>query len=266
MDVLYIVLLALIQGITEFLPISSSAHLILPAQLSSLPDQGLVFDVAAHLGSLIAVMFYFRRDLLQLSQAWLAQVFKQQSSQQAQLAWQIIFATIPAVIMGLCIEWLALELRSLLIIATTTVLFGIILGVADKLAQNNTRQHTNMRDAWLIGLLQCLALIPGTSRSGITMTGALLLGLSKQAAARFSFLLSIPLILAASALKSWQLLQSDSSISLLPLLLVMGFSGLTAWLCIHLFLRLIDRIGFMPFVIYRLLLGISLFTVYLVTG
>ena len=261
-DSLYVLFLAFIQGVTEFLPISSSAHLILPSHVFGLEDQGLLFDVAAHLGSLLAVMVYFRQDIFQLSQAWLRDFGRSPETIEAKLAWQIIFATIPAVIVGLCIEMMQVDMRSILIIATTTSVFAIVLGVADKLSKHNARQETDIRDAWLIGLLQCLALIPGTSRSGITMTGALLLGLTRDAAARFSFLLSIPLILAASALKCIELIQSDVSVDWPGLILVIALSAVTAWLCIRLFLQWINRIGFMPFVIYRLVLAALLYWLY----
>jgi len=262
MDILQVVFLALIQGITEFLPISSSAHLILPSQLLGFKDQGLAFDVAVHLGSLLAVLAYFRQDILRLACAWLAQISQGQKSADSYLAWQIIFATLPAVFAGLMIDLFDIQMRSILIIASTTIIFGVVLGLADKLSNQNQRQTSTMRDAIIIGLAQCLALIPGTSRSGITMTAGLFLGLEKETAARFSFLLSIPLILAASSLKTLELIESQVPVDWLMLALGIGLSCLTAYACIALFLSWINRIGFMPFVIYRLILGFILLFIY----
>lgn len=262
MDYLQVVLLAFIQGITEFLPISSSAHLILPSQLFGFEDQGLAFDVAVHLGSLLAVMAYFRKDILVLAQAWLLDVFKKIKSSESAFAWQIIGGTIPAVIVGLILSILHVEMRSLLVIASSTIIFGVVLGVADKISAKANRQKTTYKDAWIIGFAQCLALIPGTSRSGITMTAGLMLGLDKHTAARFSFLLSIPLILAASALKSLELIQSSVSVDWLMLVTGIVLSSITAYGCIKLFLKWINQIGFMPFVIYRLALGSVLLAIY----
>ncbi|MCK5880860.1 MAG: undecaprenyl-diphosphate phosphatase, partial [Sinobacterium sp.] len=160
MDYLHVFFLAFIQGITEFLPISSSAHLILPSKLLGFDDQGLAFDVAVHLGSLIAVIAYFRQDIVQLAKAWCNDVCKRQKTTESMLAWQIIIATIPAVITGFILNYLHIEMRSLLIIASTTILFGVVLGVADKMSQGASRERTTQRDAVLIGLAQCLALIP----------------------------------------------------------------------------------------------------------
>ena len=262
MNYLQVILLAVIQGITEFLPISSSAHLILPAQIFGFDDQGLAFDVAVHLGSLLAVIAYFKRDIVVLIKAWCANVFKQEKSLEAALAWQIIVATIPAVIVGLLLDLYNIEMRSILIIAATTLFFGVILGIADKMSNKAIRQHTTTQDAWLIGLAQCLALIPGTSRSGITMTAGLMLGLNKQTAARFSFLLSIPLIVAAGTLKAYELSQSDTDIQWLMLVTGVVLSCVTAYGCIKLFLQWINEIGFMPFVIYRMILGCLLLAIY----
>ncbi len=262
MDYLQVVLLAFIQGITEFLPISSSAHLILPSQLFGLDDQGLAFDVAVHLGSLLAVIAYFRADIIQLTKAWFKDICHQRKTIESLLAWQIILATIPAVIVGFALDHFHIEMRSILVIASTTILFGVVLGVADRMSVNAGRENTTTKDAWVIGFAQCLALIPGTSRSGITMTAGLMLGLNKHTAARFSFLLSIPLIIAASILKTLDLVQSGLAVDWLMLSTGIFLSGITAYACIKLFLQWINQIGFMPFVIYRLVLGVILLVVY----
>lgn len=261
MDVLYLAALAIIQGLTEFLPISSSAHLILPSQLLGWPDQGLAFDVAVHIGSLGAILFAFRRDVWGIAYAWFAQFGERGQTNESRLGWAIILGTLPAVVIGLLVEdWVEVSGRSVTVIATTTILFGVVLGIADALGVRRLPlERMTLKPALLIGFAQAIALIPGTSRSGITMTAALMLGYTRQAAARFSFLLSIPLILAAGSLKGFELLHSGNAAQWSEILLGMAFSFVAALICIKLFLAALDRIGMLPFVIYRLLLGIALF-------
>lgn len=261
MDVFQLAALAIIQGLTEFLPISSSAHLILPSQLFGWSDQGLAFDVAVHIGSLGAVLFAFRHEVWRILHAWFTQFGERGQTPESRLGWAIIIATIPAVIFGLLIEdWVESAGRSVLVIATTTIIFGVLLGIADKRGSRiQPIEKMTLKTALLIGLAQAIALIPGTSRSGITMTAALMLGFTRQAAARFSFLLSIPLILAAGSLKGLELAQSGTATQWHEIFLGIVFSFVAAWLCIKLFLAALDKIGMMPFVIYRLLLGVVLF-------
>ncbi len=260
MDIIQLIVLALMQGLTEFLPISSSAHLILVPALLGWEDQGLVYDVAVHFGSLFAVVFYFRKDIREVLFAWFSRVSGGEATEQSRLGWAVIIGTIPAVIFGLLIkDYVETVLRSPLVIATTTILFGLLLWYADRTATYiRTEKTLTAKDAVKIGLAQALALIPGTSRSGITMTAGLMLGLTRKAAARFSFLLSIPLILAASGLKTKDLIEAGGPIDLFGLTFVTVLSCISAYLCIHFFLKIIDRIGMMPFVIYRLLLGVFL--------
>lgn len=268
MSLIQIILLALVQGLTEFLPISSSAHLILPAQLLGWPDQGLAFDVAVHVGSLMAVLAYFWRDIWQIALAWLGQFRHRQQTPDSRLGWAIIIATIPAGLAGVLLDdWIAANLRSVLVIAITTIFFGLLLGLADRYAKvGQSVRHIKLPHAVVIGLAQMLALIPGTSRSGITMTAALFLGYSKSAAARFSFLLSVPIIVAAGAWMTKDLIgQQLSSEQWWQLGLGTLVSAVAAWVCIKLFLQWIEKIGYWPFVIYRLLLGIGLLTL-LATG
>ena len=255
-DVVRATVLALIQGFTEFLPISSSAHLILPSQLLGWEDQGLGFDMALHLGSLVAVLFYFRRDLVQVSRAMLVQVGGGQASDESRLGWHIVIATIPVLVAGLLFQDLAeTSLRSVTVITTTTLVFGLLLGIADRTAkQNRTLAQVNWQISLIIGLAQMLAIVPGTSRSGITMTVALFCNMERYAAARFSFLLSIPTIGAAASLKLLELLGTPC-INWSELIYAMVLAVLTAFVCIHYFLKLISTLGFLPFVVYRLLLG-----------
>jgi len=259
-DLLQIILLAIVQGLTEFLPISSSAHLILVPLVLKWPDQGLAFDVAVHVGSLVAVLFYFRREVGKMLVAWTQSLAGGEPSNDSQLAWWIILGTIPAVIIGFAFKgFIETELRSPWVIAATTIVFGLLLWYADRLPTKSRSEYSlGLKDVLIIGFFQAIALIPGTSRSGITITAGLLLGMSRRAAARFSFLLSMPIIVASGALQTLDLLQSSLPIDWLALILAIVLSAISAGLCIHYFLKLIDGIGMLPFVIYRLLLGVLL--------
>lgn len=251
-------ILALVQGLTEFLPVSSSAHLILPSRLLGWADQGLAFDVAVHVGSLLAVILYFRRDLLALAMGSWSWLLRREEKQQAQMVLWLMLATLPVGLAGVLLDdFVEQKLRSLAVIATSTLVFGILLGLADR--RRGGVSGLNLKIALWIGLAQVLAIIPGTSRSGVTMTAGLLCGLQRDAAARFSFLLSIPVISAAGLLKGHELYSSSEAVPWAELLTAMVVSALTAYLCIHWFLRLLDRIGFMPFVIYRVILSAILF-------
>lgn len=257
MDLLQIIILAIVQGLTEFLPISSSAHLILVPLILKWPDQGLAFDVAVHVGSLFAVLFYFRQTVRSLLQAWLGSLTGGKVSANSRLAWWVIFGTIPAVIIGYLFKGLIeTDLRSPWVIAATTIGFGLLLLLADKVgSRRRSETQLGLIDVIVIGFFQALALIPGTSRSGITMTAGLFLGMTRRAAARFSFLLSMPIIFASGVLQTRDLIQSSVTIDWLALLIAVVLSAFSAGLCIHLFLTLIERMGMLPFVIYRLLLG-----------
>ena len=256
----HIVFLAVIQGLTEFLPISSSAHLILPAQLLHWPDQGLAFDVAVHVGTLIAIVGYFRKDIAQIVVAWCVSIRDKRSTSNSRLAWWICLATLPACVAGLLFDDLiSTHLRSLEVIAYTTIGFGVLLWFSDKYgASQKTEEDFGLKSVIYIGFAQALALIPGTSRSGITMTAARFLGFSRECAARFSFLLSIPLILAAGGLKSIELVSSDIAVDWASIFMGVILSAISAYLCIYLFLKWLNKIGFFPFFVYRLVLGIAL--------
>ncbi|MFQ3198750.1 MAG: undecaprenyl-diphosphatase [Paraglaciecola sp.] len=252
-----IIILAIIQGITEFLPISSSAHLILPSILLGWDNQGLAFDVAVHVGSLFAVMIYFRNDIVRMLVAWFGAGFSSHQTDDSKLAWWVIIATIPAVIVGFAGKAFIEEYaRSALVIACTTIGFGLLLWYADRRAtQTKTVYQLTWKNALFVGFAQALALIPGTSRSGITMTAGLMLGMDRESAARFSFLLSIPVIIGAGLLATLDLLGSPDAVDWNTLLCGAVLSFISAYACIYLFLSWISRIGMLPFVIYRLLLG-----------
>jgi undecaprenyl-diphosphatase len=260
MDLIHIIVLSLLQGFTEFLPISSSAHLILPSKILGWTDQGLAFDVATHIGTLAAVMLYFRRDVFAITQGWLTTGFSERMNDNGRLAWAIVIATIPAGLVGLIYgDWIEASLRSSEVIAYATIGFGLLLLVADQKAnEHKTILQMTLLAAVVIGLFQALALIPGTSRSGITITAALFLGFQRDAAARFSFLISIPLILAAGLLKTKELVEQATQVDWVTIGLAASISAISAYVCIYFFLALINRIGMMPFVVYRLLLGVML--------
>lgn len=249
--------LALVQGVTEFLPISSSAHLILPSQVFGWPDQGLAFDVAVHAGTLSAVCFYYRADLARMFAGAGRGLVERRLNEDLRLGLLVVWATIPAVVLGFVFkDQVETVARSAKVITATTLIFGVLLWVADRRGQRRlTLTQLGWMAALLVGLAQAVALIPGTSRSGITITAALLLGYTRTESARFSFLLSIPVILGAALLKGRDLLTATQAVDWT--LIATGFvvSAVTAWLAIVFFLRLLERVGMLPFVLYRLLLG-----------
>jgi len=258
-DWLQLVALALLQGLTEFLPISSSAHLILPSQLLDWPDQGLAFDVAVHVGSLLAVVFYFRQRLAGLATGWARQLTGKGRSEASDLVWLLALATVPAGLAGLLgSDFIEANLRSDWVIAIATIVFGLLLGAADRWGSHRL-VAIGWRAALVVGLFQALALIPGTSRSGITITAALLLGYRREAAAEFSFLLSIPIIALSGLYMAVGLI--GGSVDWAVLIAAAALSGLAALACIALFMRWVEQIGMAPFVLYRLLLGAALLLV-----
>ncbi len=264
MDLWQLIILAIVQGLTEFLPISSAAHLILLPALAGWADQGLAFDVAVHVGTLIAVVAYFRRELAAMARAWTDSVLHRRQTEDSRLAWAILLGTIPVGLGGLLFnDLVAHHLRSPLVIAATTIGFGLLLWWADHHGQRTRDEYSlRWRDVLLIGLAQMVALIPGTSRSGITLTAGLMLGLTRQAAARFSFLLSIPVIVLAGGWEAVEVARGASPISWPGMIVGALVSGVVAYWTIHFFMQLLDRIGMMPFVAYRLVLGIILLALY----
>ena len=256
MPILHIVVLALIQGVTEFLPVSSSGHLALVPILTCWPDQGLIIDVAVHVGTLGAVVLYFWRDVFGMVGGVLS-VARGRRDPQAKLAGLIILATVPVIVAGYFLHRYGIDgLRSLRVIAWATLGFGIVLWVADKAGMTLRRmQHLGVSDGIIIGLSQVLALIPGTSRSGITMTAARLLGMERTDAARFSMLLSIPTIVGAGTLTGMDLYQSGDARLSYDAMLAAGLAFVTALIAISLLMAWLKRSSFTPFVIYRILFG-----------
>ncbi len=264
MDLMHTLVLAIVQGLTEFLPISSSGHLILVPVLLGWPDQGLPFDVAVHLGTLGAVVFYFRRELWPMTRDALGTLRGGARTRESDLAWWVLIGTLPAVIVGgLFGGFIADALRSPLVIAATTAGFGFLLWVADlRGGRDRDEADIGWRDALIIGLAQAVALIPGTSRSGITITAALFLGLHRQAAARFSFLLSIPIILAATCYELLKLYREPEPADWSVLAIGALAAGVVAYLTIRGFVALLGRIGMAPFALYRLFLAAVLWWIY----
>lgn len=264
MEKLQIIVLALVQGLTEFLPISSSAHLILVPYLTGWPDQGLAFDVAVHVGTLSAVVIYFRKEIKRMSFAWFSSL-KGRHTEDSKLAWAVLIGTIPVGLAGLLFKDVISEhLRTPLVIAMTTILFALLLGYSHCSGKQQRNEYSlSWKDIIVIGCAQAISLIPGTSRSGITITAGLFLGLTAPAAARFSFLLSIPVIVLAGGVEALEYLKVANAGDMSDLVYGALISVFSAYLCIHFFLMLLDKIGMTPFVVYRLLLGILLLMVYL---
>ncbi len=264
MDLLSAIVLAIAQGLTEFWPISSSGHLILVPRFLGWEDQGLAFDVALHFGTLMAVMAYFRREVFAVPQDWLKSlVGAAHEPANARLGWSVIIATIPAGIVGLRFEEIAsTEFRSALLVASTTAGYGILLWAADRFRTSRVADERTLswRQALLIGCAQSLAIVPGTSRSGATITAGLLLGLSRRAATRFSFLLSIPIILLASLLEAWELLTVETDVAWGLISVGVVTAAATGYFCIAVLLRVVERVGMAPFAIYRLLLAALIVT------
>lgn len=257
MDFLQTLILAIVQGITEFLPISSSAHLILTSQFLGWKDQGVTFDLALNVGTLLAVVIYFRKDVATIIRDTLASIIQRKTVGTSKLGWLLALATIPAGLFGLLLmDIVDTHLRSPWVILLTTVFYAILLWLSDKYGKKvKAMEAMNLKNAMMIGGAQALALIPGTSRSGITITTALFLGYDFQTASRFSFLMAIPVIFLATAVKI-----TDDALSLdnLPwgsFILGCAISFVTAMLAIHYFLKWLNRWGMTPYVLYRLALG-----------
>ena len=256
MSVLHIVVLALVQGLTEFLPISSSGHLILVPALTGWPDQGLIIDVAVHVGTLGAVVVYFWRDLWAMVLG-LWHLTSGRVEAGARLAGYLVIATVPVLIAGFAVNYYAADaLRSVTVIAWATLVFGIVLYVADRTGMTVRHvEHLGVGDAVIIGCAQVLALIPGTSRSGITMSAARLLGMERSEAARFSMLLSIPAILGAGTLKGLDLYRLGDVELTSAAVLAAGLAFVAAWATIFALMAWLRRSTFTPFVVYRVFLG-----------
>lgn len=250
------------QGLSEFLPISSSGHLVLVPYFFGWPDQGLAFDVAVHVGTLFAVIAYFRRELAAMIRAWFGSLAGRGMTPDARLAWCVIVGTIPVGLVGLLFGGAIEEkLRNPVAVATTLALFGAVMWVADRFGRRERNEYSvGWRDAILIGCAQALALMPGTSRSGITMTMARTLGFTREGAARFSFLLAVPGIGMAGAYEGLKLATGTGPPVDWPVIgLGVAVAAVTGYACIAWLLRIINRVGLGPFAVYRFLVAGILF-------
>jgi undecaprenyl-diphosphatase len=254
---LQIIILAIVQGLTEFLPISSSGHLVLVPYLFQWTDQGLAFDVAVHVGSLAAVCIFFRRDIASLISGGVQVLGGDVKTAESRMALAIALGTIPAALAGLLFaSWIEQNLRDPAVIVYTLAGYGILMALADRYGRRERNiSGVGFKDAFIIGCAQALALVPGTSRSGVTITAARILGFERQDAARFSFLLSAPVILLAAGYKFVEMVASDVIVEWGQLGLGVLVSCVVAYISIEFFMRVVTRIGLAPFAIYRLILA-----------
>ena len=257
MTELQVIVLAIVQGLTEFLPISSSGHLVLVPAFLGWADQGLAFDVAVHFGSLIAVLLFFRKDVHGLLRGSAQVLGANVKTIESRMALGIGLGTIPAAIAGLMFaDWIAANLRSPTVIVYTLSGYAVLMVLADRYGRKSREiASVQIKDAVLVGLAQALALVPGTSRSGITISAAMALGFERQDAARFSFLLAVPVILLATLYSLYGLLTSNIAVAWGQLAIGVLVSAIVAYLSIEFFMRFVSRIGLLPFAIYRLILA-----------
>lgn len=258
MEAWHVILLALVQALTEFLPVSSSGHLALAGFFFGWPYQGLTFDLALHVGTLLAVVVYFRRDLWTIGRDTLALRRLADATTTQRLGLGILLATIPGAVVGAAMPDAFTEsLRTPVLIASNLIVFGLLLWLADARGRG-ARDEASLgyRGALLIGAAQALALIPGTSRSGITLTAGLALGLTRTAAARYSFLMSVPITALATAHGAMTLIRGGTGLEWDTLALGVVVSGLAGIAVIHFLLAVLNRVGTAPFVVYRVGLGL----------
>ncbi|HEY9080598.1 undecaprenyl-diphosphate phosphatase [Magnetovibrio sp.] len=263
MPILHIVILALVQGVTEFLPISSSGHLVLVPWLAGWPDQGLILDVAVHVGTLGAVMAYLWRDIAAMLGGLWRFVQGKGMNDGVKLAFYLVLGTLPVIAAGLLMKkYVPGGIRSIEVIGWATLGFGVLLWLVDRFSVTLRRmEHLKLFDVAIIGVSQCLALIPGTSRSGITMTTARLLGMERRDSARFSMLLSIPAIVGAGTLMGLELYKIGDPVQIDAALAGVAFAFISALVAIALMMAWLKHASFTPFVIYRLALGALLLAI-----
>ncbi|MBP5941019.1 undecaprenyl-diphosphate phosphatase [Streptomyces acidiscabies] len=264
-------ILGLVQGLTEFLPVSSSAHLRLTAAFSGWEDPGAAFTAITQIGTEAAVLIYFRKDIGRIIGAWSKSLFKKEmrSDHDAKMGWLVIVGSIPIGVLGLTLkDQIEGPFRDLRITATMLIVIGVVMGVADRLAardeadrrhrapkQRKALENLGVKDGLIFGLCQACALIPGVSRSGATITGGLFMGYKREAAARYSFLLAIPAVLASGLFETKDALESDH-VSWGPTIFATGIAFVTGYVVISWFMKFISTKSFMPFVYYRIALGV----------
>ncbi|MFP8906206.1 undecaprenyl-diphosphate phosphatase [Streptomyces atacamensis] len=266
-------ILGLVQGLTEFLPISSSAHLRLTAVFAGWEDPGAAFTAVTQIGTETAVLIYFRKDIARIVSAWFRSLYDRPARREhdAKLGWLVIVGSIPIGVLGLTLkDHIEGPFRDLRLIATTLIVLGIVLGVADRLAARDTSggrhravrerkslERLTVRDGLLFGMAQAMALVPGVSRSGATISGGLFMGYTREAAARYSFLLAIPAVLASGLFELTEI--GEGHVSWAPTIFATVLSFFVAYAVIAWFMKFISTKSFMPFVVYRILLGLLIF-------
>jgi undecaprenyl-diphosphatase len=260
MPILNVIVLSLVQGITEFLPISSSAHLIIIPVFTHWEDQGILMDVAMHVGTLFAVLLYFRKDIISIVKNAFTKNEVEQEEKQQNLLLYIAIATIPVLVFGLLVaKFVGDAMRSIEVIGWASILFGIQLFWFDKKGANHKEiKDISLTNAIVLGFAQALALIPGTSRSGITITAARAMGINRKDAAKFSMLMAIPTIIAAGAYEGLKLYKLGDVALTQDALIACVLSFASAFLVVHFLMKWLDKFSFTPFVIYRVFLGIGL--------
>lgn len=262
MPLLTLILVALIQGVTEFLPVSSSGHLILLPSLTGLDDQGQVIDVAAHVGTLVAVIIYFWSDVKLALFGTIRLLRGKIDTKGAFLALCLLIGTIPVIAVGLILKvtGLADAMRGITVIGWSMLIFGIVLYWADqKGGETREAEDWTLQHAFIMGLWQCIALIPGTSRSGITITGARQLGYKRTDAARLAMLMSIPTIIASAALLSLDVIGTPDVMG--DIAIVAAMSCIAALAALFLMMKLLQSVSYTPYVIYRIILGLILLAI-----
>ncbi|MFD8146459.1 undecaprenyl-diphosphate phosphatase [Streptomyces sp. NPDC059708] len=268
-------ILGLVQGLTEFLPISSSAHLRLTAAFAGWHDPGSAFTAITQIGTEAAVLIYFRKDIARIISTWFRSLYTKslRSEQDARMGWLVIVGSIPIGVLGLVFkDQITGPARDLRLTATTLIVMGLILGFADWQAsrdeqggrhrvvkQRKTLKELGVKDGLIFGVCQAMALIPGVSRSGATISGGLLLGFTREAAARYSFLLAIPAVLASGAFEIKDVIESPGHITWGPTIFATVIAFFVGYAVIAWFMKFISTKSFMPFVIYRIVLGVALF-------
>ncbi|MET9963389.1 undecaprenyl-diphosphate phosphatase [Streptomyces sp. NPDC006326] len=266
-------ILGLVQGLTEFLPISSSAHLRLTAAFAGWEDPGAAFTAITQIGTEAAVLIYFRKDIARIVSTWFRSLYTKalRSDQDAKMGWLVIVGSIPIGVLGITLkDQIEGPFRDLRVTATMLVVMGVVLGIADRLAardeeggrhrairERKTLRELGVKDGLIFGLCQAMALVPGVSRSGATISGGLLMGFTREAAARYSFLLAIPAVLASGGMELKDL--GEGHVSWGPTIFATVIAFVVGYAVIAWFMKFISSKSFMPFVVYRILLGILLF-------
>ena len=259
MTLVHLLLVALVQGVTEFIPVSSSAHLVLLPTVTGWVDQGLNIDIAAHLGSLAAVIVYLHRDIIGLIRGS-ANIFLGRANADGRLTLLLVVASTPAILVGgILVNFNANLFRNIEVVAWATLIGAAVLMAADKLSpRSRVIRDMTVKEALGIGIAQILALVPGASRAGVTITAALFCGYERREAARFSMLLSIPIILAAGGFNAAQLAVQGEIALTQAVLLTAALSFLASYIAINLMMEWLRRASYMPFIIYRIAIGVSL--------